>query len=126
MTEEVITSEVLLKLVIIPIILLLSTCRSTITDVASFVLVSAVCVELIVAIEPLLAEAALRMSLESTLIYSARIVIAKSFMFAQLLVSKELVLVCEDLLVPCAQITVVRFSDKLLQLEGHLTHHMVL
>jgi hypothetical protein len=77
-TQEVVFSEVDLERIIVDVILLLPTAAvSAIADVATFVLVPAMGVELVIAIETLTTEAALRVSLETALIDGTRIVVAK-------------------------------------------------
>jgi hypothetical protein len=71
----------------------------------SLMVVSAMCVQLIITVETLPAEATLRMPLETTLIDRAGIVVSKLLVLAQILLCKELMLVCKDLLVPGAQVT---------------------
>ena len=66
--------------------------------------VPAMGVQLIVTIKTYSAKAALRMAFETTLIYSSRIVISKLLMLPKLLLREQLMLMCEYLLVPCAEI----------------------
>lgn len=73
---EVIFSEVNLKCIVVLEILLLSRTVLPITDVTSFMLVAAMRVQFVIAIESLLAEAALGMTLEPALIDSPRVVVA--------------------------------------------------
>ena len=54
--------------VIVNVVLLLAIGSASVTDVASLVFVSAVGVELIIAIEPLAAKATLRVAFEPTLV----------------------------------------------------------
>ena len=62
-------------------------------------------IELIIAIEPLSTEATFWVPFEPALVYSSRMVVSKFFMFSQILLSEQFVLVCKDLLISCAQIT---------------------
>jgi hypothetical protein len=85
--------------------LLLSASLATIADVASLVLVSAMRVELVVAIEARPAEPTLRVSLEPALVDCSRVIITKLLMLLKIGRRKQLVLVRKDLLVPRAEIT---------------------
>lgn len=97
-------SEMLFQAVIIDVVLLLPPTISPITEVASLMLVSAVNVELIVAIEPLSTKAAFRMTFETALVDSPRIIIAKLFVLFQLGYCEQLMFMSEDLLVSRTQI----------------------
>ena len=68
---------------------------------ATLVLVPAMCVQLVVSIEALPTEAALRVTLEATLIDSARVVVAELLVLSELSKREELVFVGEDFLVSC-------------------------
>lgn len=103
--EEVVLFEMLLQRVVVHIVLLLPAGISSVTDMTSFMLVSAMGVKLIVTVESLPAKSTLRMTPEATLINCARVIIAKLLMFAQFLYRKELMLMSEHLLVSRAQIT---------------------
>lgn len=72
---------------------------------APLVLLSAVRVKLVIAIESPSAETALRVPLESALINRSRVIIAELLVLLQLLLREELMLMCKDLLVPRAKIT---------------------
>jgi hypothetical protein len=61
-------------------------------------------IELIIAIKSLSTEAAQRVSLETTLILSSRVVVSISHMLLQFLVRKQVVLMGEDFLMSCAEI----------------------
>ena len=61
-------------------------------------------IELIIAIESLSTEATFWVPFEPALVYSSRMVVSKLFMFSQVLLSEQFVLVCEDFLIPCAQV----------------------
>ena len=95
---------VFLKRIVVDIILLLSAAFSAVTDMATLVLVPAMCVKLVVSVEALTTEAALRMTLETTLIDSARVVVAELLVLSQLSKREELVFVGEDFLVSRTQI----------------------
>ena len=98
--SKVIFVEVVLKRGVVDIVLLLAVGRTAVTDVAPFVLITAVGVQLVVAVEALTAETTLGVSPETTLIDRSRLVIAGLFVFTQLCRSKELMLVCKYFLVP--------------------------
>ena len=77
--------EMHLKGVVVDKILLFSAPPfSAIANVAALVLVSAMSVKLIVAIEALSTEATFRMSLEATLIYCSRVIVAKLLVLSQI------------------------------------------
>jgi hypothetical protein len=73
---------------------------------ASFVLISAMGIKLIIAIESLATEATFRVSLEATLVDCTRLVISLLLMFPQFCRCKKSVFVCKDLFIPGAQVTV--------------------
>ena len=102
--REVVFLKVQLKRIVVDIILLLSAAFSAVTDMATLVLVPAMCVQLVVSIEALPTEAALRVTLETTLIDSARVVVAELLVLSQLSKREELVFVGEDFLVSRTQI----------------------
>lgn len=104
-TQKMILLKVYLKRVVIDVVLLLSASVTAIADMAALVLVSAMRVKFVVAIEPLGTETAFRMTLEPALVYCAWVVVARSLVLFQFGGGKELVLVCEDLLIPCTEIT---------------------
>ena len=81
-TDEVILREMLLKSVVINVILLLAVGRASVTDVAAFMFIAAVGVQLIITVESLATETALRVTPEATLIYSARFVVTRLFVFS--------------------------------------------
>lgn len=79
-----------------------------------FMLVPAMRIKLVVAIEPLSTEPAFWMPFETALVYGARMVVSELFMFLQILLREQLVLMCKNLFIPCAQIAqylVVDISD---------------
>ena len=98
-------AEMLLEGIVVDKVLLVTALPSSIADVTTFVLVSAMCVQLIIAIEPHATEATFRVAFESALVNCARMVIPESFVFPQILWCKQLMLVSEDFLVPRAQVT---------------------
>lgn len=103
--EEVVLLKVVLKRIVVDVILLLPVGRPSIADVAALVPVAAVSVELIIPIEPLPTEPALRMASESALVNGTGDIISIPFVPAQLGCGKEFVLVCEYLFVSRAQVT---------------------
>lgn len=72
---------------------------------ALFVIVPTVRIQLIIAVKSLFAESTLRVTLETALIHSSRIIVTILLVIAELWHGEELMLMCEDLLVSCAQIT---------------------
>ena len=103
--EEVVFAEMLLKRIVVNEILLIAALPTSITNMASFVLVSAMSIELVIAIKSRPTETTFRMTLEAALIYRTRIVVSKTLMFPQLLRCEQLMLMREDLLVPRAEVT---------------------
>ena len=75
-------SEMLFEGVIVDVVLLLCSLTFSIADMTSFMFVPAMCVQLIISIESLLAEPTLGMSSESALVYRTRMIITKFFMFS--------------------------------------------
>src|SRR5690242_17683687 len=103
--HEVVVPEVLLTRIIVDVVLLLSPAISTDTTVTALLLVSTMCVQLVVSVEALATEPTLGVSLKTTLIDCARIVVAKFLVLSQLSKGKELVLVRKDFLVSGTKIT---------------------
>ena len=93
-------SKVLLELGVVQVVLRVTAAISPIANMASLMSLSTVCVELVIAVEPLSAEPALRVPFESRLIDRTRIVISVLLMSPQLPEREQLVFMCEDLLVP--------------------------
>ena len=81
--SEMIFVEVILQCVVVNIVLLLTMGGASVTDVATFVFITAMSVQLVVAVEPLTTKATLRVSPEATLVYSSRLVIARLFVLTQ-------------------------------------------
>lgn len=71
---------------------------------ALFMLISAMGVQLIIAVESLPAETTLRMALETALVHGSRVVVAEFFVLAKFGYREQFMFVCEDFLVPCAQV----------------------
>lgn len=103
-TKEVVISEVNFQLIVVPIVDRLRPLASTVADVASLMLLSAMRVQLIVTIEAFPAETTFWMTSKATLIDSTGMVVAELLVSPQLRIGEELVLVREDLLVPCAKV----------------------
>ena len=102
--HEMVTPKVLLQRIVVDVILLLAAPIPAIANMASFMFVPTMDVQFIVSIESLTTETAFRMPFETALVDSARVIISKLLMLAQLLWGKELMLMCEDLLISCTQI----------------------
>ena len=100
-----ILSKVLFQRVVIHKILLLPPLVISIADMASFMFISAVGIELIISIETLSTKTTLGMPFEAALVHGTRIVVTKLFMFSKFLRCEEFMFVRKDLLVPCAKIT---------------------
>ena len=103
--QEMIPSEMLFQGIVVLIVLLLSPLVSSIADMTSFMLVSTVGKEFVVAIKSLHAETTLWVSFEATLIHSPGVIISKFLMFSKFLRSEQLVLMSEDFLVSRTEIT---------------------
>lgn len=103
--EKVIFAEVKLQIIIVLKVGWFVTLTAAIADVASFMLFSAVCIKLIVAVESFSTEATFGMTFEAALIYSTRVVIAEFLMLSKLRIREKVVFVSEDFLVSSAEIT---------------------
>lgn len=126
-----VASEMFFEGIIVDIVLLLAIGISSIANVTAFVAISAVGIQFVVAVEPLVTETTLRMSLETALIDGAGLVVAILFMFSQLVPCEKSVFVGEDLLVSGAKVTKGQFplvgdflDDNFI--ESIKTHHMTL
>ena len=75
--------KVFLELLVIEVVLWVCSAISPITNMASFVLLSAMSIQLIVPLEPLLTETTLWVSFKARLIYCAWIVIAISLVLPE-------------------------------------------
>lgn len=102
---KVVLAKMLLQSFIVHEVLRGLATRSSITKMASLVAFSTVSEQFVIAVEPLSTEPALRMTLETALVDRTRVVISKFLVPPQLLVGEEFMLVGEDFLVPCAEIT---------------------
>ena len=84
---------------IIDVVLLLAMSGLSIADVASLMLVTAVCIQFVISVESLATETAFRVTSETALVNGTGDVVSVFFVFPQLRHGKEFVLVGEDLLV---------------------------
>lgn len=81
--SEMILVKVILQRVVVNIILLLTMRGASVTDVATFMFITAMSVQLVVAVESLTTKSTFRVSPEATLVYSSRLVIARFFVLTQ-------------------------------------------
>jgi hypothetical protein len=81
-TEEMILPVVYLQIIVVAVVDRLPSLVTSITNMTSLVHLSAMVVQLIISVETKPTESALRMSLESALVNSPRMVVAKLFMLA--------------------------------------------
>lgn len=103
-TQKMVLFEVLLQCIIIEEILLRLSPIPPIADMAALVLVPAVCVELVVAVEAQAAEAAFGVAFEAALVDGAGVIVAEFLVFSEFGGGEELVLVGEDFLVAGAKV----------------------
>jgi hypothetical protein len=96
--------EVLFQSLVVHVVLWRGASSTSVTQMTSFMLFTAMCKELVVAVESLSTETTFWVAFEPALINGARIVIAKFLMPLQFLVGEQLMLVGEDLLVPRTQV----------------------
>lgn len=80
--HEVVLPKVDLECVVVEVVLRLSSAISSVADVTAFVLVATMREQFIVTVETLSAETTLRVALETTLIYRARVVVSVLFVLA--------------------------------------------
>lgn len=97
-------AEVKFQRVVVHIVLLLPSIIPSIADMALFMLISAMGVQLIIAVESLPAETTLRMALETALVHGSRVVVAEFFVLAKFGYREQFMFVREDFLVPCAKV----------------------
>lgn len=90
---------------VIDVVLLLAVGGTTITDMATLVLISTVGVEFIIAVETLAAKATFWVSFETALVNGTGLIVAVLLVLSQLRMSEQSVLVGEDLLVSCTEVT---------------------
>jgi hypothetical protein len=103
-TQEVIFPEVVLQIFVVKVVLWPTTSVSSFADVTFLMSVSTVYKELVVTIEALPAKCTFGMTFKSCLVNSSRVVVTELFVFLEIFFREELMLVSEDLLVPCAEI----------------------
>jgi hypothetical protein len=96
--------EMDLERVVVHVVLLLSATIPPVAYVTAFVLVSAVCVQLVVSIEALPTKTALRMAFEAALVDGTGVVVAELLVLAEFGRREELMLVGEDFLVARAKV----------------------
>ena len=89
----------ILEVIIVEEILWSSALISAIAEVTTFVLLSTMCIELIVAVKSDSAESALGMSLESTLIGGSGVVVSRLLVLSQFGKGEKLMFVSEDFLI---------------------------
>lgn len=113
---------------------------TAIANVASFVLVSTMSVQLVIAIESLPTETTLGVALEAALVDGTRFVVTMLLVFSQLSHCEESVLVSEHLFVPCTKVAIMSHRAQVSHLvliivfntsNAHLdsrikTHHITL
>jgi hypothetical protein len=115
--------------IVVDKVLLLASAITPIADMAAFVLVSTVCVQLVVSVEALSTEATFRVSLEAALVDRTRVVVTELLVLPQFGECKQLVFVRKDLLVSCTQVTVSISHGPTLAMPLHeniTTHHITL
>jgi hypothetical protein len=103
-TQEVILPKMQLQPIVIKIILRPSSLVSSITDMALLVAVAAMCIQFVVSIETLPAEATFRMALETRLVYGTWVIITEAFVLFEVGWCKEFVFVGEGLLIARAKV----------------------
>ena len=132
--------EVALQSIVVNIVLLLAMGGTAVANMASFVFITTMGVQLVIAIESLPTKTTLGVAFEAALVDSTGFVITMLLVFSQLGHGEEGVLVSEHLFVPCAEVTVmshrVRVSHLVLIIVfnapiSHLgnsikTHHITL
>ena len=99
-------AKVVLERVVVDIVLLLTTTVTSIADVAAFVLVTTMRVQLVVAIETFSTKATFRVSLEPTLVNGAWVVVTEFLVLSQLRKCEEIVFVSKDFFISCTKIAV--------------------
>lgn len=100
-----VTLEVVFQGLVIDVVLLLAVGGTAITDMATLVFISTVSIKLVIAVETLAAKATLWVSFKTTLVDGTGLIITILLMLSQLCMSEKSVLVGEDLLVSCTEIT---------------------
>jgi hypothetical protein len=80
----VVFPKVNFECVVVEVVLLLATTVLPVADMASFMLVATMCVELVITVKSFVAETTLGMTFETALVNRSRIVVTSPFMFAEL------------------------------------------
>ena len=118
-TEIMVFAEVFLERFVVSIVLGLPSSVPPVADVAFLMGFSTVREKLIVAVESLAAEAALWVAFKAALVDRARVVVAELLVLTEFWAGKEFVLMCEDLLISCAQVAhdlMMHIADMLVQI----------
>lgn len=97
--------EMLLQGLVVQVILRMAATISPVTDVTFLVLLTAMCIKLVISVESFLTETTFWVASETGLINRAWIIVPKFGMFPELSMCEKLVLMSEDFLIPCAEIT---------------------
>lgn len=97
--QVVVFLKMVLERGVIDVVLLLAMSGLSIADVASLMLVTAVCIQFVISVESLATETTFRVTSETALVNGTGDVVSVFFVFPQLRHGKEFVLVGEDLLV---------------------------
>lgn len=95
-------AEMEFECIVIDIVLRLATAVSPVADMAALMLVTAMCEELVVAVESFSAEATFGVTLETGLVDCAGVVVAVLFVFFEFFLGEKLMFVGKDFLVPRA------------------------
>lgn len=103
-------SEMQLQRIIVEVVLGLVVLIA-IADEAALMLVPAMHIKLIITVKTLTTEATYRMSSESTLVDGAWVVVAFLHVLLQLFIREQLLLMCEDFLVPYTKIAQLFVMD---------------
>ena len=98
-TREVLFTEMLLQAIVVHKVPRVVATSPAIADMTSLVPVTAMRIQLVIAVKPLPTEPTLWMTFEAALIYGARVVVAELFVPAKISGCEQLMLVGEDLLV---------------------------
>lgn len=101
--QEMVLLEVVLQRIVVQIIMWLSRI-SPVAKEAPLVLAPAVLVKFIAVVEALTAKVAKRVSLETGLVHGTRLVVTFAHVLAEFLIREHLMLVCENLFVPGAEV----------------------
>jgi hypothetical protein len=94
------------KGLVINVVLLLAVVGAAVTDMAAFMLLTTVGIQLVIAIKALPTETTLGMSFETALVDGSGLIITILFVLSQFRVCKESVLMSKDFFVPCTKVTI--------------------